>query len=93
MVDPLIDEEGEVRELTADEMKLFAPIAEVLPPETVALLPVRGRDGCQGETKRFVGTIDVDGAADKIAGLLKPGGRPQTSSCWLGKSKLVGVRS
>ncbi|MDO9262658.1 MAG: BrnA antitoxin family protein [Desulfosalsimonadaceae bacterium] len=40
---PLIDEDGEVRELTADDFKRFKPAAEVLPPELLAVLPRRGR--------------------------------------------------
>lgn len=40
---PLIDEDGEVRELTADDMKLFKKASEVLPPELLAILPKRGR--------------------------------------------------
>lgn len=36
---PLIDEEGEVRELMTDDMKLFKPTPEVLPPEVLANLP------------------------------------------------------
>ncbi len=37
--EPLTNENGEVRELTADDMKLFKPTSEVLPPETLAVLP------------------------------------------------------
>jgi S-ribosylhomocysteine lyase LuxS involved in autoinducer biosynthesis len=36
---PLINEEGEVRELTAADLRLFRPAHEVLPPEFVANLP------------------------------------------------------
>ena len=35
---PLIDEDGEVRELTAEDMKHFRPIAEVMPPEFMAMI-------------------------------------------------------
>jgi uncharacterized protein (DUF4415 family) len=40
---PLTDEDGEVRELTADDFKRFKPASEVLPPELLAVLPRRGR--------------------------------------------------
>lgn len=33
---PLIDDDGEVRELTAEDMKHFRPAAEVLPPDLYA---------------------------------------------------------
>lgn len=41
--DSLINEEGEVRELTIDDMALFKSTADVLPAELVATLPKRGR--------------------------------------------------
>lgn len=40
---PLIDEDGEVRELTQDDMKRFKPSSEVLPPEHLETLTKRGR--------------------------------------------------
>jgi uncharacterized protein (DUF4415 family) len=40
---PLIDEDGEVRELTAEDFRLFKPTAEV--PELVAILKAHGRWG------------------------------------------------
>ncbi len=36
---PLTNEEGEVRELTAADFRLFRPAHEVLPPEFVATFP------------------------------------------------------
>lgn len=33
---PMIDDDGEVRELTAEDMRRFRPAAEVLPPELYA---------------------------------------------------------
>ena len=39
---PLIDDDGEVRELTAEDLALFRPAHEVLPPELRKLLGVRG---------------------------------------------------
>jgi len=36
---PLINEEGEVRELTATDFRLFRPAHEVLPPEFIATFP------------------------------------------------------
>ncbi|OZA22022.1 MAG: hypothetical protein B7X93_13245 [Hydrogenophilales bacterium 17-61-9] len=40
---PLIDEDGEVRELTAEALAIFRPAAEVLPPSLIKKLGVRGR--------------------------------------------------
>jgi uncharacterized protein (DUF4415 family) len=40
---PLTDEDGEVREITADDFKRFKPASEVLPQELWAVLPRRGR--------------------------------------------------
>jgi len=39
---PLIDEDGEVRELTAEDLKEFRPIQEVLPYQLLHKLGVRG---------------------------------------------------
>ena len=39
---PLIDADGEVRELTAADMKRFRPAQEVLPKTLLAKLKVRG---------------------------------------------------
>ncbi|MDR3683626.1 MAG: BrnA antitoxin family protein [Geothrix sp.] len=39
---PLTDDEGEVRELTAEDMKDFRPIQEVLPVALLYKLGVRG---------------------------------------------------
>lgn len=40
---PLIDEDGEVRELTAEELAKFRPATEALPPSLIKKLGVRGR--------------------------------------------------
>ena len=40
---PLIDDDGEVREITAEEFKQFRPTSEVLPPELYKELTKRGR--------------------------------------------------
>ena len=40
---PLIDENGEVRELTTADLKKFKKTSEVLPAELLAVLPKRGR--------------------------------------------------
>lgn len=40
---PLIDEDGEVRELTAEDMKLFKPTAEVVPAKLYKAMSKRGR--------------------------------------------------
>ncbi|GAA3952660.1 BrnA antitoxin family protein [Allohahella marinimesophila] len=39
---PLIDEDGEVREITAEDMKHFRPAHEVLPDGMKTVLGVRG---------------------------------------------------
>lgn len=36
---PLTNKEGEVRELTLEDMRAMRPAAEVLPPELLAILP------------------------------------------------------
>jgi uncharacterized protein (DUF4415 family) len=40
---PLIDDDGEVRELTAEDFTHFKPAAEVLPASLLKKLGVRGR--------------------------------------------------
>lgn len=40
---PLIDEDGEVRELTAEDMRLFKPAHEVLPLDLQKTLGMRAR--------------------------------------------------
>jgi uncharacterized protein (DUF4415 family) len=43
---PLIDDEGEVRELTKEDLALFRPAREVLPPSLYeALLALKNRGG------------------------------------------------
>jgi uncharacterized protein (DUF4415 family) len=39
---PLIDDDGEVRELTAEDFKHFRPAAEALPPSLLKKLGIRG---------------------------------------------------
>jgi len=39
----LINEDGEVRELLSDDFKNMQPAADVLPQETLSILPKRGR--------------------------------------------------
>jgi uncharacterized protein (DUF4415 family) len=51
---PLINEEGEVRELTRDDMALFKPAAEVLPASLLKKIGVRGP---QKSPKKVVTTI------------------------------------
>lgn len=40
---PVIDSEGEVRELTVDDMRHFRPAADILPSSLKKALGVRGR--------------------------------------------------
>ena len=51
---PLINEEGEVRELTRDDVALFKPAAEVLPASLLKKIGVRGP---QKSPKKVVTTI------------------------------------
>jgi uncharacterized protein (DUF4415 family) len=59
---PLTDKDGEVRELTAEDMKLFRPAAEVLPPELLAVLPKRkpGQRGPQRTPTKEQITLRLD---------------------------------
>jgi len=50
---PLTDEEGEVRELTTEEIRAMRPAREVLPPELYAILTKR-RPGQRGPQKALV---------------------------------------
>jgi uncharacterized protein (DUF4415 family) len=71
---PLTDEEGEVRELTREEIFAMRPAAEVLPPELYAILPKR-RPGQRGSQKAIVKqqvTLRLDA---KILAHFKAGGR------------------
>lgn len=47
---PLIDETGEVRELTRKDIRAMRPAAEILPKELLAVLPKR-RPGERGPQK------------------------------------------
>lgn len=40
---PMIDDDGEVRELTAEDMRLFRPAADVLPADVLAALKASGK--------------------------------------------------
>jgi len=52
---PLIDDDGEVRELTAEDMALFKPAAEVLPPALYAgLLEMNRQAKLRGRPKAAV---------------------------------------
>jgi uncharacterized protein (DUF4415 family) len=53
---PLIDAEGEVRELTAADMRRFKPAHEVLPPELQKALGMRVR-GAQKKPVKVSTTI------------------------------------
>jgi uncharacterized protein (DUF4415 family) len=71
---PLTDEEGEVRELTREEIFAMRPAAEVLPPELNAILTKR-RPGQRGPQKALVKqqvTLRLD---PKILAHFKAGGR------------------
>jgi len=77
---PLIDDDGEVRELTAADLRHFKPAAEVLPPELYAgLLKMNRRAGVRGPQKaptKQATTIRFD--ADVLAALKASGKGWQT---------------
>lgn len=77
---PMIDDDGEVRELTAEDMRLFRPAADVLPPDLlaglVALRKQRGERGPQKSPTKVPTTIRFD--ADVLAALKASGKGWQT---------------
>ncbi|MGQ0708775.1 MAG: BrnA antitoxin family protein [Rhodoferax sp.] len=77
---PLTDESGEVRELTAADLRHFKPASEVLAPELYAgLLEMNRRAGVRGPQKaptKEVTTIRFD--ADVLAALRATGKGWQT---------------
>ncbi len=70
---PLIDDDGEVRELAAADLSLFKPAAEVLPSSLRRKLGVRGP---QKKPTKVPTTIRVD--ADVLAALKASGKGWQT---------------
>lgn len=59
---PITDEDGEVRELTAEEIRAMRPMAEVLPPELVKIIlnRKRGQRGPQKEPTKQQVTLRLD---------------------------------
>ena len=49
--DPLTDQEGEVRELTVNDLKRFRPVEEILPPLFAAKLGAGKRGTLKAPTK------------------------------------------
>lgn len=49
---PLSDDAGEVRELTAADLRHFKPAAEVLPPELLKVMGIRPRGPQKAPTKQ-----------------------------------------
>jgi len=76
----MIDQDGEVRELTAQDMRLFRPASEVLPPNVLAGLATlkkqRGERGPQKAPTKVPTTIRFD--ADVLAALKASGKGWQT---------------
>ena len=70
---PLIDDDGEVRDLTAVDFKHFKPAAEVLPPSLLKKLGIRGT---QKAPTKVPTTIRFD--ADVLAALKASGKGWQT---------------
>jgi hypothetical protein len=58
---PLIDESGEVRELTAADLRLFKPAAELLPPELIEIMGVKPRGPQKAPTKQATTIARCDG--------------------------------
>ena len=56
--EPLIDEDGEVRELTVEDFALFKPTAEI--PELVALLRRQGRPALPEADRKTRVTLYLD---------------------------------
>lgn len=50
--EPLIDADGEVRELTAADLRHFKPAAEVLPPDLLKVLGIKPRGPQKAPTKQ-----------------------------------------
>lgn len=77
---PMTDDDGEVRELTAEDMRSFRPASEVLPPDLlvglVALKKQRGERGPQKSPTKVPTTIRFD--ADVLAALKASGKGWQT---------------
>lgn len=73
---PMIDPEGEVRELTSEEMRKFRPAADVLPADFLAGLAVlkkqRGARGPQKTPTKVPTTIRFDA---EVLAALKASGR------------------
>jgi len=76
----MIDQDGEVRELTAEDMRLFRPASEVLPPDVLAGLATlkkqRGERGPQKAPTKVPTTIRFD--ADVLEALKASGKGWQT---------------
>ena len=56
---PLTDEDGEVTELTREDIRRMRPVAEVLPADLLAILPKRKRGPQKTPTKEQV-TLRLD---------------------------------
>ena len=86
---PLTDKDGEVRELTAEDMKLFRPAAEVLPPELLAVLPKRkpGQRGPQRTPTKEQITLRLD---RDVVEHFKAGGRGWQSRINAALRRIVG---
>lgn len=72
---PMTDADGEVREITAEDLAAFRPADEVLPAELQATLGVRRR-GRQKEPTKAVTTLRLD--PDILAALKATGPGWQT---------------
>jgi uncharacterized protein (DUF4415 family) len=57
---PLTDKDGEVRELSATDIRAMRPMAEVLPPELVDVIRKRGERGPQKAPTKQQVTLRLD---------------------------------
>lgn len=73
--EPLTNEDGEVRELTEEDLRLFRPAHEALPPEVLKVLGIPRR-GPQKEPTKVPTTIRFD--ADVLTALKASGRGWQT---------------
>jgi uncharacterized protein (DUF4415 family) len=68
---PLIDDNGEVRELTSADLRHFKPAAEVLPPEVLKVMGIKPRGPQKAPTKEST-TIRL---SPEVMGAFKATGR------------------
>lgn len=58
---PLIDSDGEVRELTAADLRRFKPAEQVLPPELLKTMGIKQRGPQKAPTKQATTIREIFG--------------------------------